>query len=156
MTTQSFPVPVTELIMPNENEVELAKKSSRILSTLSLKKTKSVNILLETDKHPRVTLPISAFKLLINILTQMAEGNAVTLIPIHAELTTQEAADLLNVSRPYLVRLLEEKAIPFRKVGTRRRIQVQDLINYKTQIDQARRKVLDELTEEAQNLDMGY
>jgi excisionase family DNA binding protein len=103
-----------------------------------------------------VTLPFSAFKLLMTVLTQMAEGNAITLIPVHAELTSQEAADLLNVSRPYLVRLLEEKKIPFRKVGTRRRILFQDLMDYKTKIDAARRKTLDELSEEAQGLGLGY
>ena len=154
MVTQSIPEPT----MPTKNEVELARLSSRILSTVTLKKAKPVEIVLETDNHHRhsVTLPLSAFKLLINILTQMAEGNAVTLIPVHAELTTQEAADLLNVSRPYLIRLLEEKKIPFRKVGTRRRVLFHDLMNFKAKIDNARRKALDELAEEAQNLDMGY
>lgn len=144
--------------MPNRSEVELAQTSSRVLSSLTLKKGKTIDILLETDNYHRnlVTLPLSAFKLLITILTQTAEGNAVTLIPVHAELTTQEAADLLNVSRPYLIRLLEEKKIPFRKIGTRRRILLQDLIDYKTKMDEARRKTLDELSEEAQNLDMGY
>ncbi len=156
MGTQSFHFP--EPIMPSESEVELARASSRILSAFTLKKSKSVNILLETENHHHntVILPLSAFKLLVNILTQMAEGNAVTLIPVHAELTTQEAADLLNVSRPYLIRLLEERKIPFRKVGTRRRILFQDLMDYKAKIDKARRKVLDELSEESQNLDMGY
>ncbi|MBI5346765.1 MAG: excisionase family DNA-binding protein [Chlamydiae bacterium] len=148
----------SEPIVPNKNEVELARISSRILSTLTLKKDKSVDILLETSNHHRnlVKLPLSAFKLLISILTQMAEGNAVTLIPVHVELTTQESADLLNVSRPYLISLLEKKKIPYRKVGTRRRILFQDLIDYKTKIDNARRKTLDELAEEAQDLDMGY
>lgn len=63
---------------------------------------------------------------------------------------------MLHVSRPYLIRLLEERKIPFRKVGTRRRILFQDLMNYKAKIDNARRKTLNELSEEAQNLDMGY
>ncbi len=156
MVTQSFHLP--EPIMPSESEVELARASSRILSSISLQKGKTVKVLFENDSHQHssVTLPFSAFKLLMTVLTQMAEGNAITLIPVHAELTTQEAANLLNVSRPYLIRLLEEKKIPFRKVGTRRRILFQDLMDYKAKIDTARRKALDELSEEAQNLDMGY
>ena len=156
MTAQSFHYP--EPMMPSESEVELARNSSRVLAGLNLKKTKTIEISLETGNHhpSSVTLPFSAFKLLVSILTQMAEGNAVTLIPVHAELTTQEAADLLNVSRPFLIRLLEEKKIPFRKVGTRRRVLFQDLMNYKAKIDDARRKTLDELANVAQELDMGY
>lgn len=156
MTVQSFQYP--EPMIPSDTEIELARNSSRVLSSLNLKKNRTIDIVLETGNHLHrsVTLPLSAFKLLINILTQMAEGNAVTLIPVHAELTTQEAADLLNVSRPFLIRLLEEKKIPFRKVGTRRRVLFQDLMDYKGKIDAARRKTLDELTKEAQELDMGY
>lgn len=147
-----------EPYMPSDKEVELARTSSRILSALTSRKAQSIEISLEVDNHRpiRATVPLAAFKLLIEILTQMSEGNAVTLIPVHAELTTQQAADLLNVSRPYLVRLLEEKKIPFRKVGTRRRVLYQDLMVYKAKIDTERRKVLDELAKEAQELDMGY
>jgi excisionase family DNA binding protein len=145
-------------LIPNAKEIELARKSSQALSNISFDKAKSIDLLLEESKKQStcVKLPLSAFKLFVEILSQMAEGNAISLTPIHAELTTQEAADLINVSRPYLIRLLETKKIPFRKVGTRRKILFQDLMVYKSKIDEARRKVLNELTEEAQKLNIGY
>lgn len=144
--------------IPTEAESQVSKESSRILAShISAKQsTRQFKLVEEDGSEQAVIIPAAAFDLLVDILSQMAQGNAVTLIPIHAELTTQEAADILNVSRPFLVKLLESGEIPCRKVGRHRRILFEDLMHYKQQIDSQRMQVLDRLAAQAQELNMGY
>src|SRR5215475_1838729 len=105
MATLSYdPAKLTE---PTASEVARARKSSQQLASyLGSKRKLALQVVADDRPGEVLALPRSALKLLSHILAEMAQGNAVTLIPIHAELTTQEAADILNVSRPYVVRLL--------------------------------------------------
>ena len=110
----------------------------------------------DSEQEQPVDLPASAVDLLVHVLEAMATGQGVTLIPDSAELTTVQAADILNVSRPFLIKLLDQKAIPHRKVGTHRRIRMEDVMAYKNAIDREREQVLEQLVQEGQAYDMGY
>ena len=110
----------------------------------------------ETGIAGQAQIPASALRLLVDALAAIADGNAVSLMPMNAEITTQESADLLNVSRPYLVGLLEKGEIPFRKMGVRRRVRLHDLMGYKAHLDTKRQAALDALARQAQELRLGY
>ena len=99
-----------------------------------------------------IELPGSLFDVLRQIVHQLAQGKAVTVVPLKKELTTQEAADILNVSRPYLIKLLDQGEIPFVKTGTHRRIRFSDLMEYKQRHDAERRRGLAQLTQMSQEM----
>ena len=145
-------------IIPTEDEIKLSQESSRLLAPLiqDCASTIQVKIVKQDGNEQDVVIPATTFHLLVDILSQMAQGNAVSIVPIHAELTTQEAADILNVSRPFLIKLIESKEIPCRKVGRHRRIRFTDLMEYKQNTDSQRTQALDELAAQAQELNMGY
>jgi len=137
--------------LPSEDEVLLARQTSRALA--SRKQTpKPLRLRMLDDPTGTIRIPAPAVRMLIHILEEMARGNAVSLIPVHAELTTQEAADMLNISRPSLIQLLEEGKIAFRKVGTHRRIRLNALLKYKRQADADRRAALADLAAYDQEL----
>lgn len=145
------------LKIPTHKESRMAEESGKILSDyIQVNKEPVFQLVRKGGGNTPVLIPASAVRLLVVILSQMAKGNAVTLIPVNAELTTQQAADLLNVSRPFLVGLLEKNKIPFKRVGTRRRVLAEDVLRYKEEIDKKRLDVLDELAKQAQEHDMGY
>ncbi len=142
-------------VVPTETEAQMAGEASRVLATLSTREDVHVEFR-DDQKSLSMVLPSAIVRMVQHILTEMAQGNAVTVMPMNAELTTQEAAEFLNVSRPFIVKQIEAGTIPHRKVGTHRRIRVEDLLKYKKQIDHARNQTLDELTAESQKLGLGY
>jgi len=145
----------TEPVAPTEADARLARDSARRLAPQLANANGTMQLRVvapDGGGGETVTIPTAAFRLLVTILAQMASGNAVRLIPHHAELTTQEAAELLNVSRPYLVRLLDDGRIPFRRVGTHRRVLFKDVMTYKTEHRRARKAALDELSRLSQEL----
>ncbi|AVK07578.1 MULTISPECIES: helix-turn-helix domain-containing protein [Pseudomonas aeruginosa group] len=145
-------------MLPDEKEIAAAVESRRQLAAfLSTKlETQRIEILDDEQRSHTVQLPAFALRLLDEILSELAMGNAVKVVPIHAELTTQEGADLLNVSRPHLVKLLDENVIPHTKVGRHRRVKFADLMDYKQRRTAESRQAMDELAAQAQELGMGY
>lgn len=139
------------------DDIKAARASSGRLDALVRSGRHSLSLFIAGERgEDTVELPAPAAELLVEILESMAAGSAVAVLRKDTELTTQQAADFLNVSRPFLVDLLESGAVPFRKVGTHRRVRFDDLRTYKTTTDDARRKALDQLAADAQELDMGY
>jgi excisionase family DNA binding protein len=138
-------------MVPDETDSELAATASRELA-----RARKASISVRLDDGTDLQLPKAVTPLLIKILTEMGQGNAVTLIPLHAELTTQEAANLLNISRPYLNKLLDRGDIPHHKVGTHRRVRFEDLEKFRRHREVERRKALEELAAQAQQLGAGY
>ncbi len=144
-------------ITPTEEDRRLASESSQLMETVSTLLHDVRLQFLDADA-PRnaISLPAPALRLLNEILKEMAKGNAVTLIPTNAMLTTQEAADIMNVSRPFFIGLLEAGKMPYQRLGSHRRILFKDLMDFKEKTDAARAEAMRQLTEEAQELDMGY
>lgn len=144
-------------VAPTPHDTELAQASSRELAPYTEgEQDLTIRISLNDKESTSLVIPVAAFRLFVQTLAEMAQGNAVALLPVQSELTTQAAAELLQVSRPYLVSLLDQGVIPHRKVGTHRRVLVQDVLAFKQQNDARRLAALRELSEQAQELDLGY
>ncbi|NCE87831.1 helix-turn-helix domain-containing protein [Pseudomonas sp. Q1] len=149
---------ITHTIIPLEKEVEAAVQDLReVASLLSTGfQTQRIDIFDKEDKPHTLILPPSALHLLVDILGELASGNAVKVVSANAEWTAREAADLLGVSRQYLVEILEEGAIPFTKRGSHRRIRLSDLIAFKQQRGKKSQEAIEELVRQARELGLGY
>lgn len=142
-----------EPIAPSEEDSRLARESSkRLLKHHHHQTIIRVALVEEDGSQDIVEIPASAFRLFEEILTQMARGNAVTLTPYHHLMTTQQAANFLNVSRPFLIKLLEEGDIPHHRVGRHRRIRFSDMQAYKQKLNDTSSRALEELDSIADEL----
>lgn len=144
--------------LPEEVEVRAAIHGRRELAAYLATdfETQRIQIFDAKNKAHQIELPTSALRVLVEILSELADGNAVKVVPVHAELTTQEAADLLNVSRPHLVKLLETGELPYHKTGKHRRVRFDQLMDYKALRQQASETAMAELAKQARELRMGY
>lgn len=143
---------------PSVEDMALARDGSRALSRL-VKRGRgrgSFVVAAEDQSTPHVRIPAAALPLIVDMLAELGQGHGVGITPIHAELTTQAAADLLNVSRPFLIKLLERGELPFHRVGTHRRVRYADVIAYRARVEVKRQRALKALTAEAQRLGLGY
>lgn len=139
--------------VPTINDIEQAKLTSRTLSKYHNEDRVNLSIRSENISD-NIILPGIVMQMLMNILSEFSKGNAVGVIPHNAQLSTQQVADMLNVSRPHLVKLLENGDINYTKVGSHRRVLVRDAIEYKERIDRDREETLDELAKLSQELGM--
>lgn len=142
--------------LPTLDEIDEAKQSCRTLSKYADSDRVKMSIEGCNGEADDIVLPGHVMQILLDVLSEMSKGNAITLMPHNQEVSTQEAANILNVSRPFLVKILEENQIPFHKVGAHRRVRLQDVLSYKQSIDEKRASTLDELSELSQSEGMGY
>ncbi|MCB9767191.1 MAG: excisionase family DNA-binding protein [Candidatus Omnitrophica bacterium] len=136
-------------------EIRLAKENLEIFARQLGKKVITGRIG-EKGKECVFRLPETTVRLVVDLLSETSRGNPVAIMPLKTEFSTQQAANFLNVSRPFFVNLLEKGEIPFRKVGSHRRVRFDDLIRYKKKTDKRSLEALDELVTQAQDLGMGY
>lgn len=148
----------TSIRVPSLEEAALAKLCSQELAGVleSNGDEQSFSFTDKSGKAHAITLPKAALKLFIEVLTQLGEGNIVQITPIHAELTTQQAADMLNMSRPTFIKLLDEGSIPFTRTGNRRKVAYVDVVQYKESLLEKRLASLEELSALDQENNMGY
>lgn len=131
--------------------------AGRALDTLKVylrthQRADHVSLIVAQDERATLEVSREAIELFARILAHMAAGEGVSVVPAHAELTTQQAADLLNVSRPYLIKLLDGGAIDYHLVGRHRRVFADSLLKYRSEDDQKRREAADELSALTQDM----
>ena len=150
-------VSALEEYVPSHEDTVQAETAVRLLDTLDKRTMAQCELLLKMPTTRRnLHLPTGFLAFIVDVLHQVAEGNTVTFIPSTKEFTSQEAADFLNVSRPFLVKLMDTGKIPFHRVGSHRRIRASNLLSYRRKMLKSSMEALEELSKQAQEDKLGY
>lgn len=140
-----------------ERELEMARVAQRcIMEALDHSRAAQITLTTDTGEHPAIALPPASLKFIGQILGAMSEGRPIALIPENREFTTVEAANFLNVSRPFLIKEIEAGKLKHRMVGTHRRIAFEDLVAYARQMREKQEAALDKLAANARELGLDY
>jgi len=138
-------------------EVEMARTAQRcIMEALDHSRAAAITLTTTDGGHPTIDLPPAALKLIGQLLGAMSEGRPITLMPATQEFTTVEAANFLNVSRPFVIKEIEDGRLPHRKVGSHRRIAFDDLVAYAREMRKRQEGALERMAENARDLGLDY
>lgn len=148
---QVLPPPLTA---KDKAMVQVAQR--RIMASLDHSRAAAITVTTDTGEHPTVEVPPAALKLIGQLLGAMSEGGPIVLMPTEQELTTVEAARFLNVSRPFVIKEMEAGHLPHRKVGSHRRIALEDLLAYAQKMRAQQAGALDRLADNARELGLDY
>jgi excisionase family DNA binding protein len=140
-------------VAPNEEDRKVIETFARALEDVPVD---HAQIVVEGKRTDSLAVPRTVFEILKIVADQMGKGKAISVVPTRMLVTTQQAADLLGVSRQHVVKLITEKEIPYEKVGTHRRLRMEDLIAYRRRRESTRDEALRRLSEQAERLDLKY
>jgi excisionase family DNA binding protein len=150
---------VREVVPPpmSERDMEMARVAQRcIMEALDHSRAAEIRLTTDKGKHPSVAVPPAALKLIGQLLGAISEGRPITLMPAKQEFTTVEAAHFLNVSRPFVIKEIEEGRLAHRMVGTHRRIAFEDLVAYARKMREKQTAALERMAENARELGLDY
>jgi excisionase family DNA binding protein len=141
----------------SEADMDLARAAQRcIMAALDHSRAATLVLTTESGEHPRVEVPPAALRLIGQLLGAMSKGKSVVLMPAESELTTVEAAHFLNVSRPFVIKEMEAGRLPYRKVGTHRRVSLNKLMDYEREMREQQAQALERMADNARELGLDY
>lgn len=140
-------------VSPSEQDRKQIQKLSHALEQVPAERT---HLVIDLPTRETFAVPRPVFEVLKMVAEQMGRGRAVSVVPLGMMLTTQQAAELLGSSRQHVVKLLQEGLIPYEKVGTHRRMRIEDVVAYKQQRQSTREETLTRMSEQAERLGLRY